>query len=288
MTAPAPFPRSDKAGELLVAMPEGRHRADAAKGLAQCLALADEADEAIALASGLEEDGGGVAKARSSALATITFYLANSGNLAKAIEAAGGIRDQDQLGYALWAIAVTQVGQGDTPAAMRTVESIEAPEARIRALVGEHTDREHPGLAVGCARAGDQTGAKKCLERARALVATLPDGPQKDVSRASLALAEAQLGDVVVGLRQIRALLGTPEIRDIALSTIALIQAESGAWDDAYRTARSVSDPERRFAAIFQFGEAQLNAGRGDERSRRSASCWRPTPDLSSSRATIS
>ena len=73
---------------------------------------------------------------RSAALNTITCYLAASGNVAKAIEAARGIRDKELLGYALGTIAEAQARQGDAAAAMRTVESIEAPEARIRALVG--------------------------------------------------------------------------------------------------------------------------------------------------------
>ena len=262
-----------KAGELIKAMPDGRDRIGAKKRLAEHLGLAGEADEAIAVALGLKEDGdgdgedekegGGEAKASSEALATITFYLSYSGNLAKAIEAAGGISDKEQLSFALWSIAVAQVRQGDRLAAMETVESIAIPEARIRALVGEYTDREHPGLAVECARRGDQAGATKCLERARALVATLPDVPKQDVSRASLFLAEAQLGDVAGGLRRIRAIRST-EIREIALGTMALIQAESGAWDDAYRTARSVSDPERRFYAICEFGQAQIKAGKRD------------------------
>ena len=100
---------------------------------------------------------------------------------------------------------MAEVRQGDTAAAMRTVESIEAPEAKVRSLVGGHYSREHPGLAVACARAGDQAGARRFLDRARVLAATLPEGPKKDEARASLALAEAQLGDVAAGLRQIRA-----------------------------------------------------------------------------------
>ncbi len=43
-----------------------------------------------------------------------------------------------------------------------------------------------------------------------------------------------------------------------------MIQGEAGAWDDGYRTARSVRDPEHRFEAIFQLGEAQVQAGKRD------------------------
>jgi tetratricopeptide (TPR) repeat protein len=263
-------------------MPEGHERTFATKMLAERLALAGEADEAIAIASGLEENAQEVVgiKVRSSTLNVISQYLSSSGNLAKAREAAGRIQDKDQLGSALWMIAMAEVRQGDTIAAMRTVESIEATEAKIRALVGEYWGREHPGLAVACARAGDQAGAKRFLERARALVATLPEAPKKDESRASLALAEAQLGDVAAGVRQIRA-LGAPETRDIALGTVALIQAESGAWDDAYRTARSVSDPERRFYAICAFGQSQIKAGKRDaaKETYRKLLAANPAPD---------
>ncbi len=188
-----------KAGELIKAMPEGRHRSEAARMLAERLALAGEADEAIALASVLEED-------RSRALYLITFYLASSGNLAKAIEAAGRIQDNGQLGYALLTIAVTQARQGDTVTAIQTVESIAAPGARIRSLVGDLWSREHPGLAVACARAGDQAGSQKCLEQARNLVAALADDTKKVEAQASIALALAQLGDVAAALRQVRAL----------------------------------------------------------------------------------
>ncbi len=253
-----------KAAESIKGMEEGRDRVYATKMLAERLALAGEADEAIALALTLEEKAEGMDKVRSGALNTITFYLAHSGNDARAIEAASGIRDRQLLPYALGTIAEIQARQGDAAAAMRTVESIAAPEARIRALVGNTSERNNPGLAVARGRAGDRAGSRQYLDRARALAAALPDGPRKEEARASIALAVAQLGDVAEGLRQIRA-LAESETRDAAIGQIALLQAESGAWDDAYRTARSVPDPERRFSAIFQLGEAQNGARKRDD-----------------------
>ena len=253
-----------KAAELIKGMEEGRDRVYATKMLAERLALAGEADESIALALTLEENAKGMDQVRSGALNTITFYLAHSGNDAKAIEAARGIRDKQLLPYALGTIAEIQARQGDAAAAMRTVESIGAPEARIRALVGNTSERNNPGLAVARGRAGDRAGARQCQDRARALAAALPDGPEKDEARASIALAEAQLGGVAEGLRQIRA-LAESETRDAAIGQIALLQANSGAWDDAYRTARSVPDPQRRFFAIFQLGEAQNGARKRDD-----------------------
>ena len=254
--------------------------------LAERLALAGEAAEAIALASALEENAGGKDRGRSNALNIITFYLAGSGNLTKAIEAAGQIHDKHQLGYALGTIAVAQARQGDAAAAMRTVESIAAPDARIRALVGNLWSREHPGLAVACARAGDQAGAQKCLDRARDLVAVLADDTKKEEANASMALSLAQLGDVAAGLRRIRA-FATGDARNGAGSD-RIDPGGSSRWDDAYRTARSVPDPEHRFVAIFQLGEAHYNAGRRDEASRPSASCWRPTLGPSLSQTTTS
>ena len=126
--------------------------------LAERLALAGEADEAIALALTLEENAEGMDKVRSAALNTITFYLAHSGNDAKAIEAARGIRDKQLLPYALGTIAEAQARQGDAAAAMRTVESIEAPEARIRALVGNTSERNIPGSRWRVAARGTGPG----------------------------------------------------------------------------------------------------------------------------------
>ncbi len=256
-----------KAAEFIKGMEEGRDRVIATKMLAERLALAGEADEAIALASSLQENAEGMDMVRSGTLNTIAFYLAFDGNDAKAIEAARGIHHKRLLPSALGMIAEVQARQGDAAAAMRTVESIEPAEARIRALVGTSSGREHPGLAVTRGRAGDRVGAQECLDRARALTATLPNGPKKAEARASLALAVAQLGDIAEGLRQIRA-LAESETRDTAIGQIALLQAQLGAWDDAYRTARSVPDPQHRFFAIFQLGEAQNGAGKRDDARR--------------------
>jgi tetratricopeptide (TPR) repeat protein len=246
-------------------MPEGHERTFATMQLAERLGLAGEADQAIAIASGLEENADGVVgiKVRSSALCVISQYLSSSGNIAKAKEAADRIPDKDQLGYALSAIAVAQVRQGDATAAMRTLESIEKPEGRLKALVGEFWSREHPGLAVARARAGDQAGAKECLDRARTIVSSLPAGAEQDQARASLALAEAQLGDVAAGLGQIKA-LRDPKTRNTALGQIALIQTDSGAWDEAFRTADAIPDPEQRSDALCAFGQAQIKAGKRD------------------------
>src|SRR5262249_45425060 len=120
------------------AMPEGRERTLATRQLAERFALAGQADEAIALAFGLQAkpEGASGIKVRSCALNPIASYLATSGNLPKAIEAARGIQDKDLGASALSTIAAAQVEQGDAATAMRTVDSIEAPAARIRALVG--------------------------------------------------------------------------------------------------------------------------------------------------------
>jgi len=253
-----------KAAELIKGMEEGRDRVFATKMLAERLALAGEADEAIALALTLEEKAGEMEKVRSAALNAITFYLAHSGKDAQAIEAARGIRDKQLLAYALATIAELQARQRDAAAAMRTVESIAAPEARIGALVGNTSERNNPGLAVARGRAGDRAGVRQYLDRARVLAAALPAGPKQAEAFASIALAMAQLGDAAEGLRQIR-VLDDSEIRDAAIGQVALLQAQAGAWDEAYRTARSVPDPERRFSAIFKLGEAQAQAGKRDD-----------------------
>ncbi len=65
-------------------------------------------------------------------------------------------------------------------------------------------------------------------------------------------------------MRQIRA-RASRRRGDTALGQIALLQSQSGAWDDAYRTARSVPNPQHRFFAIFQLGEAQNGAGKRDD-----------------------
>jgi beta-lactamase regulating signal transducer with metallopeptidase domain len=245
------------------AIPKEDERVLAKKMLAERLALAGAADEAIAMASSLAENPVSGAAGQSATLHIIAWYLASDGHVAKAIEAARGIRDKELLGYALGKIADAQAVQGDAGAAMRTVESIEPIEARIRALVGSSSGREHPGLAVTRGRAGDGAFARECQGRARALTAALPEGPKKAEARASIALSQAQLGDVAEGLRQLRA-LSESNTRDTAIGQMALIQAQAGAWDDAYHTARSVPDAERRFFAIFELGEAQAHAGKRD------------------------
>ncbi len=166
--------------DMIKAMHEEEDRVSATKMLAERLALAGAADEAIAMAASLEDNAQSRAGGLSATLHTITWYLAASGNVAKAIEAARGIRDKDLLGYALGTIADAQARQGDAAAAMRTVESIEPAEARIRALVGTSSGREHPGLAVTRGREGDRVGARECLDRARALTATFPNGPKNE------------------------------------------------------------------------------------------------------------
>jgi beta-lactamase regulating signal transducer with metallopeptidase domain len=207
-----------KASKLIDALPPGHERTVATMQLAMRLGLAGKADKAIAIASGLKENDADVVGilVRSSALCTISQYLSGSGNIAKAREAAERIADKGKLGYALSGIAVAQVRQGDPAAAIRTIESIENPEGRIKALAGESWGREHPGLAVELARAGDPAGAPALLDRARVLIAVLPDGAKKNEARAGLALAQAQLGDIAEGLRQVRT-LSDSNTRDTAL-----------------------------------------------------------------------
>ena len=253
-----------KAAESINRMEEGQERVIATKMLAERLALAGEADEAIALASSLEENAEGMDMVRSGALNTIAFYLAFDGNEAKAIEAARGIRHKRLLPSALGMIAEVQARQGDAVAAMRTVESIATPEVRDPGP-GRDFFGAGPPRPCGGARPQGRPGRRPAVPGPCAGPhRDLARRPKKVETRASIALAVAQLGDVAEGLRQIRA-LDQSETRDTAIGQIALLQAQSGDWAGAYRTARSVPNPEHRFFAIFQLGEAQNGARKRDD-----------------------
>jgi tetratricopeptide (TPR) repeat protein len=156
-------------------------------------------------------------------------------------------------------IALAQARQSDLASALQSVDKISDSEMRVRALAGPLWDGA--GIAWIRDSAGDKKGAGVALNRAISIVSTMPESEEKDYATASLAIAQARLGDVSSGMEQTKG-LKEERARSLAQGAIAQIQATSGAWDAAFQTANAVADPALKARAFCQIGNAQTRAGK--------------------------
>ena len=82
--------------------------------------------------------------------------------------------------------------QSDLTSALQSVDKIDDPGMRVRALAGPLFDGA--GIAWIRDSAGDKKGAGLALNKAISIVSTMPQSEEKDYATASLAIARARLG----------------------------------------------------------------------------------------------
>jgi tetratricopeptide (TPR) repeat protein len=224
------------------------------------LARAGEVEKSIDLAMEQEEKVEGFDSIfRSHLISEIAVELARAGKVAPASKAAERIDDKSARDHAMAAIALAQAKQSDLASALQSVDRINDSGMRVRALAGPLWDGA--GIAWVRDSAGDKKGAGLALSKAISMVKAMPQSAERDYAMASLAIARARLGNVSSGLEQARG-LKEERARSLAQGAIAQIQAASGAWDSALRTAGAVADPVLKARAFCQIGNAQTKGGK--------------------------
>ena len=237
----APFCHAEEVAERIE---DSRERARALAGVAEALARAGHADEALAMAERIEAP-----QERARALARVAEALARAGHADEALAMAERIEASQERAWVLAVVAevLAQVGETDRARqvadnAASTAERIEAPQERARVLAR---------VAEALAQAGAIDGALKIvsvmndpISRSRALSPVIKDLVRKGSSDDAVEAMRAELGWV----------RGVAERRDVAgcYATLAeacadvsdLVDSEStirGQWLGLARSALACS-----------------------------------------------
>ena len=261
-----------------------------ATGTADLLALLPRlVQEARKTADGIRD-----AIRKGSALATVVTAQAQIGDVSGARRVADGIGDPSMKAVALCNLATVQAETGDVAGAEKTAARVGEDRASLLrasalpAIVLARTQDgdsagarlaigaiHEPGekapsliaLAQGQARLGDTVGAQATLDEARRDAAAVSLAPLRASTFASLAVVQAQAGDVA-GAKSAAMRIGNAAATAVALAAIGAAQARAGDRDGARATIESatqaageISDPLARAAALSAIGSADAQAG---------------------------
>jgi tetratricopeptide (TPR) repeat protein len=116
------------------------------------------------------------------------------------------------------------------------------------------------GVAQYQAQAGDKAGARKTLDRAAELAATVTDQLGKSRALTAVAVAQARLGDFDAA-RKTAEQITRPEGKLIAWATVARTLAEAGKGKEALAVADRQPDAQAKLFVLIHAGSGQVKAG---------------------------
>jgi tetratricopeptide (TPR) repeat protein len=165
-------------------------------------------------------------------------------------------------------LALAYAAAGQIPEALRVVERMKDPSSQVAALLGRGPFSMSwvecpapPGVALVQARAGDKALARKTLERAAELVASMPgDAPGRARAVIALAGAQARLGEFAAARKTVEWI--QPETgKAIALAALVRQLARAGRAQEALREIDRLPAGAAQVHILMHLGAGQAEAG---------------------------
>jgi len=189
--------------------------------------------------------------------------LAKAGHLDQAARVLSLMRRKGlKSGVLAFMLTSAYAKSGDTRAASQTADSIADEVMRVGAMVGMAWDGStfcgemEDGIALARFHAGDRIAAKEYLEKARTIASSIPDGEGRGRALGTIARAMIGMGDLPGAIRLVETIADHVG-RDRALVDIATIQAKSGRWDDAIKSAGDIRSDALRMVALTRVAKAR-------------------------------
>jgi tetratricopeptide (TPR) repeat protein len=256
-----------RASELIAAMNEGQ-QVDGWQWLARAVARAGDVDQAIAAASRIPEG-----KDRDSAFQQVARTLAKNRVEKEALRVAAIVEDKDmksRLGsWLLDDLALAYVAAGNTAEALNIVERMKDPSSQVTALLGGRGFQPSwgecpfdPGVALAQSKAGDNALAKRTLDRAAKLVATMPKGktPDRPHALTVLACVQARLAEFAAARKTMEE-IPHENGKINALATLVRQLARAGRAKEAVAEIDPLPAGTTKVYALMHFGAGQAEAG---------------------------
>jgi tetratricopeptide (TPR) repeat protein len=205
-------------------------------------ARAGEVEEAIAAALRIPKEN----PDRDTALQEAATALARRRQEKDALRVAGMVEGEEMKSWTGPSLredlALAYAAAGKIPEALRVVERMKDPSSQVTALLGRAPFSmswaecpAQPGVALVQAKAGDKALARKTLERAAELVASMPkDAPGRAGALTALAGAQARLGEFAAARKTVEGIQRETG-KAIALAALVRQLAKAGRAQEARR-----------------------------------------------------
>ena len=243
-------------------------------------ARAGEVDEAIGTVRRIPAAN----QAWDNAIQQVATALARQRFEKEALRVAAMVEDQEmksRLGVTLLEeLALAYGAAGNIPEALRVVERMKGPSSQVTALLGRfqlQMNYDYPnnsaaqGIAMLQAKAGDQALAKKTLQRATDLIASMPeDTPawSRALALTKLACAQARLGEFA-NARKTREKIQDETGKAIALATLIRQLTRAGRAKEAMAEIDPLPVGTTKVHALTFLGAGQAEAG--DQKAARAS-----------------
>jgi hypothetical protein len=176
-------------------------------------------------------------------------------------------------------LALADAAAGNIPEALRVVERMKDASSQVTALLGRirlnmtydyPVDPAAQGVARLQAKAGDKALARKTLQRAADLIASIPEGTAARRARAltQLACAQARLGEFATARKTVGRIKRETG-KAIALATLVRQLAQAGRAKEAMAEIDPLAVGTTKVHALTHLGAGQAEAG--DQKAARAS-----------------
>jgi RNA polymerase sigma factor (sigma-70 family) len=246
-------------------------------------ARAGEVDEAVAVALRIPKGTQDSPWRRDTAFQEVATALARKRLEKEALRVAAMVEDEETkswLGATLpEGLALADAAAGDIPGALRVVERLKDPSSQVTALLGRFhlnltydypVDRAAQGVALLQAKAGDKAIARKTLQRAADLIASMPEDAtaRRALALTKLACAQARLGEFDTA-RETAEKIQHETGKAIALATLVRQLAGAGRAKEALAEIDPLPVGTTKVHALTHLGAGQAEAG--DQKAARAS-----------------
>jgi RNA polymerase sigma factor (sigma-70 family) len=260
----------EQANDIVAAL-DDRQQPGEWRMVALAAARAGEVDEAIATAERIPKGD----QYRDITFQEVATELAKRRQAKEALRVAAMVESEETRSWLapmlLEDLALAHAQAGNIPEALRVVERMKDPASRVKALVGRtHLNMtydylEHPqdlGVALLQARAGDKARARKTLERAAELIASMPEDktPRRASALTTLASAQALLGEFATARKTMEQIQNETG-KAIALAVLIRQLAQAGRAKEATGEIDRLPAGATQVHALAHLGAGQAKAG---------------------------
>jgi RNA polymerase sigma factor (sigma-70 family) len=263
----------------LVAGLDESEQAQEWRWLAGSAARAGEVEEAITAARRIPEGD----RARDAAFQQAATALARRRQEKEALRVAALVEGKEmksRIGpMLLEELALAHAAAGHLPEALRVVERMKDPSSQLTALLGRFPlnmnhaypgDPANRGVALLQAKAGDKALARKTLQRAADLIASLPEDTtaRRALALTRLACAQAHLGEFATARKTVERIPHETG-KAIALATLGRHLARAGRAREAMAGIDPLPVGTTKVHALTHLGAGQAEAG--DQKAARAS-----------------
>jgi RNA polymerase sigma factor (sigma-70 family) len=267
-----------QASDMVAAIHESQ-QAQEWQWLAGEAARAGEVDVAIAVALRIPKGK----QDRDTAFQEVATALAGKRLEKEALRVAALVEDEEMKSWVgtklLEELALAYAAAGNIPEALRVVERMKDPSSQVTALLGRidlNMSYDYPvdpaaqGVARLQAKAGDKALARKTLQRAADLIASLPEDktPRRALALTQLACAQARLGEFAPA-RETAERIQHETGKAIARATLVRQLSGAGRAKEAMPEIDGLPVGTTKVHALTQLGAGQAEAG--DQKSARAS-----------------